>query len=84
MLRRRSLDKAGLPYLSLGLDPSWRARGDLHRDRVPRTGDHSLHASLKERLPREPESERWRFPTARVNGTVVVSSWGIVPQHYRR
>jgi hypothetical protein len=35
MLRRRILDKAGLPYLSVGLDPSRRRRGDLHRNACP-------------------------------------------------
>jgi hypothetical protein len=32
MLRRRVLDDAGLPYLSVVLDPGWRLPGDSHPD----------------------------------------------------
>jgi hypothetical protein len=47
MLRHRILDEAGISYLVVRLDPSWRLPGDLHPD--PRAA-HAIAAAIAARL----------------------------------
>jgi len=47
MLRRRILDEAGLPYVWVELDPSWRIPGDHHPD--PRAA-HAMAVAIADRL----------------------------------
>jgi hypothetical protein len=46
-LRRRVLDEAGLPYLQIELEPSWRSSGDMHPDA---RGAHAIAAAIATRL----------------------------------
>jgi hypothetical protein len=43
MLRRRILDEAGLPYVCVELDPSWRVLGDPHPDA---RGTHAMAVAI--------------------------------------
>lgn len=47
VLRRRILDQTGLPYVWVGLDPSWRLPHDLHPDA---RGAHAMAAAIATRL----------------------------------
>lgn len=47
MLRRRILDDAGLPYVRVELDPSWRLPGDVHPDR---RGARAIATAIAARL----------------------------------
>lgn len=47
VLRRRMLDEAGLPYVWVGLDPSWRLPSDLHPD--PRAA-HAMAVAIADHL----------------------------------
>jgi hypothetical protein len=47
VLRHRVLDEAGLPYLLIELDPSWRSPGDMHPDA---RGAHAIAAAIAARL----------------------------------
>ncbi len=47
LVRRRVLDDAGLPYLWVKLDPSWRVPGDSHPDA---RADHAMAVAIADRL----------------------------------
>ncbi len=47
LLRRRILDEAGLPYVRVELDPSWRVPGDQHPDA---RAAHTMAAAIAARL----------------------------------
>jgi hypothetical protein len=47
MLRRRTLDEAGLPYVWVELDPSWRIPDDQHPDR---RAAHAMAVAIAARL----------------------------------
>jgi hypothetical protein len=47
VLRRRILDEAGLPYVRVELDPSWRVPGDPHPDA---RAAHAMAAAIAARL----------------------------------
>src|SRR5258708_6113967 len=47
VLRRRILDETGLPYVWVGLDPSWRLPQDLHPDA---RGAHAIAVAVVTRL----------------------------------